>query len=249
MAALSVASQEPAAGVLQRLGGQAIGALAHCGQAEIGAVRDQGGEQGAMRVVAAARRVTTERLERAGEAAPLVHVLEQVFDAHPRHAGADRVAQAPQLPRHRHGIGLLELDAAVLEFGEAVARQTGRRGLRRLVERGGDAIEKDARVGRQVELAVRFVPMLLPAALVMDQVPERNVIAAAAQEQIAGRTASARAMSQMRRSTLPSSIRNGRQAAGTKSTGSSGMSAARSPASRARASSIARSSAALPDAA
>src|SRR4051794_28844538 len=38
-------AQEPSAGVLQGLGGERVDALAHGGEAEIGAVRDQGGEQ------------------------------------------------------------------------------------------------------------------------------------------------------------------------------------------------------------
>ena len=38
-------AQEPAAGVLQSLGRERVDALAHSGEAEIGAVRDQSGEQ------------------------------------------------------------------------------------------------------------------------------------------------------------------------------------------------------------
>ena len=37
-------AQEPAAGVLQGVGGERVDTLAHGGEAEIGAVRDQGGE-------------------------------------------------------------------------------------------------------------------------------------------------------------------------------------------------------------
>ena len=38
-------AQKPSAGVLQRIGGQRVDALAHGGEAKIGAVRDQGREQ------------------------------------------------------------------------------------------------------------------------------------------------------------------------------------------------------------
>jgi hypothetical protein len=38
-------AQEPSAGVLQRIGGERVDALAHGGEAEIGAMRDQGREQ------------------------------------------------------------------------------------------------------------------------------------------------------------------------------------------------------------
>jgi len=67
-------AQEPAAGVLQGIGGQRVDALTHGGEAEVGAVGDQGGEQGAVRV-GAAWLVSAERLEGAGEAASLVDVL------------------------------------------------------------------------------------------------------------------------------------------------------------------------------
>ena len=66
--------QEPAAGVLQGIGGERVDALAHGGEAEVGAVGDQGGKQGALRVGAAGL-IAAERLKGAGEAAPLVDVL------------------------------------------------------------------------------------------------------------------------------------------------------------------------------
>ena len=48
-------AHEPAADVLQRLGGDAVDTLGHGGKAEIGAVGDQGGEQRAIRSPFAAR--------------------------------------------------------------------------------------------------------------------------------------------------------------------------------------------------
>ena len=43
-------AQEPSAGVLQGLGRERVDALAHGGEAEIGAVRDQRGEQRPVRI-------------------------------------------------------------------------------------------------------------------------------------------------------------------------------------------------------
>ena len=80
-----------------------VDALAHGGEAEIGAMCDQGGEQRPVRI-GAARLVAAERLEGAGEAAPFVDILQQIFDAHARQAGADGGAQFMQRARDRHGI-------------------------------------------------------------------------------------------------------------------------------------------------
>ena len=82
-------AQEPSAGVLQRLGGERVDALAHGGEAEIGAMRDQGGEQRPVRV-AATGLIAAERLEGAGEAAPFIDVLQQILDADARQAGTDQ---------------------------------------------------------------------------------------------------------------------------------------------------------------
>ena len=56
-------AQEPAAGILQLFGGDGIDALRHGGEAEIGAVGDQGGEQrgGADRRPAVCSRRAAER--------------------------------------------------------------------------------------------------------------------------------------------------------------------------------------------
>ena len=89
-------AQEPAAGVLQRFGGDGVDALAHGGKAEIGAMGDQGGEQRTVLILGTGL-VAGERLEGAREAAPFVHVLQQVLDPHPRVAGLKRLAQMTQL--------------------------------------------------------------------------------------------------------------------------------------------------------
>ena len=74
-------AQEPPAGVLQRRCSEAVDALAHGGEAEVGAVRDQGGEQRPGQI-GVARLIPVERLEGAGEAAPFVYVLQQILDAY-----------------------------------------------------------------------------------------------------------------------------------------------------------------------
>jgi hypothetical protein len=55
-----------------------------------------------------------------------------------------------------------------------------------LVEGGGDPVEKDLRIGRQIEVAIRLDPAFLPASVVVDQVLERDMVAAFRQEQVAG---------------------------------------------------------------
>jgi hypothetical protein len=178
-------AQEPAAGVLQLLGGDGIDALRHGGQAEVGAVGDQAGQQRPVRV-AATRFVAAERLEGAGEAAPLVDVLQQVLDAHARQARPDGVAQLAHLAWDRQRVGLPQLQPAVPDRGEAVVRQAGRCRAGGPVERGGTPVEELLWIGRQVEPAVRLSPALPPAPVVVDQVPERDVLAAFGQEQVAG---------------------------------------------------------------
>lgn len=96
--------------------------------------------------------------------------------------------------------------------GETVTRQTVRGGTRRLVETGHDLGEEALRIGRQAEVPVGLRVACLPAAVIMDQAPERDVIVALRQEQAAGarkasRTAKASEISQMWRSSLPSAMR------------------------------------------
>ena len=178
-------AQEPAAGILQLFGGDGIDALRHGGEAEIGAVGDQGGKQRAVRI-AAPRFVAAERLKGAGEAAPVVNVLQQVFDAHAWKACLQGFTQLAHRARDRQRVGALQLQPVVLDRGEAVAGQARRRAAGGLVEGGGDPVEKDLRIGRQIEVAIGLDPALLPASVVVDQVPERDMVAAFRQEQVAG---------------------------------------------------------------
>lgn len=73
-----------------------------------------------------------------------------------------------------------------MDRGETVTRQTVRGGTRRLVETGRDLGEEALRIGRQAEVSVGLRVACLPAAVIMDQAPERDVIMALRQEQAAG---------------------------------------------------------------
>ena len=179
-------AQEPSAGVLQRLGGEAVDALAHRGETEVGAVRDQGGEQRAVRI-GAARLVTAERLEGAGEAAPFIDVLQQVLDAHAWQAGANGGAQFMQRARNQHRISPFELEPAIADLGKAVARACRVSAAR--AARSNSAVSRVRNVlsvNRQVETLVGLFTGLLPLRLIVNQVPEGYVVAALRQEQAAG---------------------------------------------------------------
>ena len=71
--------------VLELPGCVAVDALAHGCEAEIRAVSDEHGEQRATRIRSAGF-VAAERLKGAREAAPLIDILQHVFDARPRQA-------------------------------------------------------------------------------------------------------------------------------------------------------------------
>ena len=118
-------AQEPSAGILQGVGGERVDALAHGGQAEVDAVGNQGGQQRAVRVGPAGL-VAAERPEGAGEAAPLVDVLQQVLDADAPQAGADRGTQFAGRVRDGHGVALLELESP-LGKGHAIVMDASSR--------------------------------------------------------------------------------------------------------------------------
>src|SRR5271157_3203591 len=178
-------AQEPTAGVLQGFGGDAIDTLAHRGEAKVGPMGDQGGEQRAMRIDTAWL-IAAERLESAGEAGPFIDVLQQVLDAHARQAGANGGAQLPQHPRDRQGVALFELEFAIADGGEAVAGQATFRGPRHLVEFGGDPGQEFLTVGWQIKALIGLLAGLAPVAVIIDQVPEGDVVAALGQVQAAG---------------------------------------------------------------
>ena len=178
-------AQEPSAGVLQRLGGEGVDALAHRGETEVGAVPDQGGEQRAVRI-GAARLVTAEGLEGTGEAAPFIDVLQQVLDAHAWQAGANGGAQFMQRARNQHRISPFELEPAIANLGKAVGGHAALRGPRRPVKLGAKPSQECLPVNRQVKTLVGLFTGLLPLRLIVNQVPEGYVVAALRQEQAAG---------------------------------------------------------------
>ena len=69
-----------------------------------------------------------ERVEGAREAAPVVHVLQQVLDPHPRVAGLKRLAQLAQLRWDQQCVGSLQFEPAIADRGKTVTRQTVRGG-------------------------------------------------------------------------------------------------------------------------
>ena len=178
-------AQEPAAGVLQALGGDGIDALCHGGKTEIGAGGNQGCEQGAVRITAA-RFIATQRLESASEAAPAIDLFQQVFDAHPRQTDLHGFPQGLYPWRDRQRIGPLEFQFAVQNGGKFVVRQVGGSGPSRLLVRGGECGDERLRRGRQVEPPIRLGPVLQPPPVIVDQIPEGDVFAAFAQDQGAG---------------------------------------------------------------
>ena len=135
--------------------------------------------------VAAARLIAAERLEGTDEAAPLVDVLQQIFDPHARQAGGNGGAQLAQHGRDQQRVALLELEPAIADGGEAVAGQAALCGARRAVEFLAEPGQEDLPVGRQVEAPVGLLAGLLPAPVIVDQVPKRDVVAAVRQEQAA----------------------------------------------------------------
>ena len=60
------------------------------------------------------------------------------------------------------------------------------RGAHGPIEFGGEFGQKYPPVGWQIEALVRLLAILLPFPIIIDQVPERDVIAALHQEQTAG---------------------------------------------------------------
>ena len=95
------------------------------------------------------------------------------------------VAQFAHRVRDCQGIALLEFEPAVDDGGEAVAGHAALGGARGPVEFGGDFGDEYLSVDRQVEALVGLFARLLPAPIVIDQVPERDVVATFRQEKTA----------------------------------------------------------------
>ena len=130
--------------------------------------------------------IAAERLEGTGEAAPFVDVLQQILDADAREAGANRGAQLTQRAWDRHGVAFLEFEPAIFDRSEAVGGQAAFGGAHGPIEFCGELGQEYLPVDRQIEALVGLFAGLLPFPVVIDQVPERDVIAALRQEQTAG---------------------------------------------------------------
>ena len=87
--------------------------------------------------------------------------------------------------RDSQGVALLKFEPAVDDGGEAVAGHAALGGARGPVEFGGDFGDEDLSVDRKVEALVGLFASLLPAPIVIDQIPERDVVATLRQEKTA----------------------------------------------------------------
>ena len=178
-------AHQPAGGQLEIRGGQVLDAVAHGGQAEVGAVGDQGGEEGAVGVLGA-RLVTSEWAEGPGEAAAPVDVEQDVLDPHPGHPALDLTAQATDLRRQGQAVGPAQAQLALLEPGEIVGGQPadeGCGGLRDVALQAGEVLGRPL---GQAEIGVGARPGGRPQPLVQNQRPEPGMAAAVGQMQIAG---------------------------------------------------------------
>ena len=178
-------ADHPAGSLLEIGGGQVLDAVAHCGQAKIGAVRNQGGEQGAIGI-RSAWFIAGQRPEGAGEAATPVDVEQNVFDPHSGHPAFDFTAQMADLGRHGQGIGPIQAKLALVEASEIVGSQAGGKGEGSLFDVVRQAREVVCRPLGQAEVGVGHAAGRCPHALVEDQCPETGMPATTGQMQIAG---------------------------------------------------------------
>ena len=155
-------------------------------QAEIDAVGDESGEQRAVMVATRSRLIPGKRLECLAEAAPFIDILRKIFDPHTRVTGLRRQAHLLQLTWDRQCVGSLQLEPAIADSGEVVVGKTIGRAPRCGVECCAEFSQKNLRVRRQPDGLIGLRGIGLPAAVVMDQAPERDVIATLAEEQGAG---------------------------------------------------------------
>jgi len=125
-------------------------------------------------------------LEGLGKAAPFIDILEKIFDANARQAGADRGAQLVYRTRDSQSIAFLEFKRAIDDGRETVVWQAAFGGPRGPIEFRGELGQECLPVGRQSEALVGLLAGLLPFPVIIDQVPEGDVIAALHQEQTAG---------------------------------------------------------------
>ena len=65
-----------------------------------------------------------------------------------------------------------------MHAGKPVARQAIRRSSGGIIELGEQLVKEVVGISRQVELPVGLGPMFLPVAVVVDQIPERDMLPA-----------------------------------------------------------------------
>jgi hypothetical protein len=104
--------QEEAADVLQHVGGDALGAVTHCGDAQVGAMGDERCQLAVVEI-GQARLVAADRPQLAGEAALPIDLLQQLLDADARQAGFERVAELARALGNFQGVRPLELQPAI----------------------------------------------------------------------------------------------------------------------------------------
>ena len=117
-------AHQPVRGLLEVGGRQVLDAVAHGGQAEVGAVGDQGGQQRPI-TIPWLWLIAGDRVEGAGETAAPVDVEQDVLDPHPRHPAFDLATQVTDFRRQRQCIGPVEAQLALLDASEVVGGQAG----------------------------------------------------------------------------------------------------------------------------
>ena len=95
-----VLAKEPAGHVLEHVHGDALGALAHGGDAQIGAMSNQGCQQCRIDLFRT-RLVSAKRPKRSREVRLAVDLPQQILDPHARKAGFDEPSQGLDLCRNR----------------------------------------------------------------------------------------------------------------------------------------------------
>ena len=113
----SVLTQEPAGHVLEHVHGDALGALAHGGDAQIGAMSYQGCQQRRIDLFRT-RLVSAKRPKGSREVRLAINVAQQILDPHARKAGFDEPAQGLDLCRNWQSIAGMQLELSVHKGGE-----------------------------------------------------------------------------------------------------------------------------------
>jgi hypothetical protein len=119
------------------------------------------------------------------EAAPGIHLPEQVLDPDPRQVGLDRPSQFPHARGDLQGIGAFQVQTPVADGGERIVAEPLFRPLRHLLEFPGQTLQHPLGLARQGQSRVGVFASFGPLALVAKQVPERDMASALGQVQVA----------------------------------------------------------------